>query len=76
MAIATMQFEAGAMIRRQVLFQLRAAAERAGLTFRVVADDGGWLSTSYLVRVEGPDEAVLLFQRSVKRWMQEIEAES
>lgn len=68
MATWDFRFEAGALVRKSLLFQFKAEAVKAGLTFEVIADDGGWISTTYLIRVSGPDRAVATYTEAVTRW--------
>lgn len=68
MATWDFRFEAGALVRKSLLFQFKAEAVKAGLTFEVIADDGGWISTTYLIRVSGPDRAVATYLDAVTRW--------
>jgi hypothetical protein len=75
MATYDFQLEAGALIRKQVLFEFRAAASKAGLTFELLADDGGWLSTTYLARVTGTPEAVTRYAGAVKSWAEKMKSE-
>jgi hypothetical protein len=62
------EIDLGAAIRKTVLFQMRSAAARLDLTFTILADDGGWLSTKYLIRVEGKQGALESFQHAYQHW--------
>jgi hypothetical protein len=68
MATFDFQLEAGALVRKTLLFELRSAAMKRNLTFEVVADDGGWISTRYALRVAGSPEAVTDYADMYNRW--------
>jgi peroxiredoxin len=55
------------------MFALRSIASKLGLTFKVLADDGGWISTTYLVRVEGSKEAIDDYRRVLRRMAKDLE---
>jgi hypothetical protein len=67
------EFEVGAFERKPFMFALRSIASKLGLTFKVLADDGGWISTTYLVRVEGSKEAIDDYRRVLRRMAKDLE---
>jgi hypothetical protein len=75
MATFDFQLEAGALIRKRLLFNLRSLALRNGLTFEVLADDGGWISTSYALRVSGSPEMVAAYAERFNEWSKKMREE-
>jgi hypothetical protein len=53
---ATLNFHAGALIRRRLLFEMRTSAEQSGLNFSL-DESRGWLESDCAVRVRGADRA-------------------
>jgi hypothetical protein len=68
MAAYTFQLSAGALVRKSLIHEFRVHALKSGLSFEVLSDDGGWVSTSYLLRVSGEPGAVATYQRAVESW--------
>lgn len=64
---ATFPFTAGALVRKEAIFQLRKAAQSRGLAINI-SDDGGWFQTEYCVTVEGDESNVQDYVRAVKDW--------
>jgi len=68
----TFSFSAGALVRKEAIFQLKKAAQVRGLSFSSI-DDGGWLTTEYSITVEGPDAMVQGYLAEVKEWVNRID---
>jgi hypothetical protein len=67
---ATFTFSAGALVRKEAVFQLKNAQSR-GLSFSSI-DDGGWLTTEYSITVEGLDDMVKDYPQAVAKWAQGV----
>jgi hypothetical protein len=65
----TFPFSAGALVRKEAIFQLKKAAQIRGLSFSSI-DDGGWLTTEYIITVEGPDVMVQDYLQAFQKWAQ------
>ena len=66
---ATFSFSAGALVRKEVIFQLKTAAQSRGLALGIL-DDGGWISRTYSVTVEGEEPNVKDYLQAVENWAQ------
>jgi hypothetical protein len=66
----TFSFSAGALVRKEAIFQLKRAAQSRGLSFSSI-DNDGWLATEYSIMVEGPDTIVQDYLQAVEKWAQE-----
>lgn len=71
MSTYSFSFEAGALVRGRVLFELRSSAARYGLSFSAL-DDGGWLSTAYQCTVAGEEAAVLNYWRVSQEYLRRV----
>ena len=70
----TFPFSAGCLVRKEAIFQLKKAAQLRGLSFSSI-DDGGWLSTEYIITVEGPDAMVQDYLQKAAEWAQRASTE-
>jgi|WetSurMetagenome_2_1015567.scaffolds.fasta_scaffold106370_2 hypothetical protein len=70
----TFPFSAGALVRKEAIFQLKKAAQIRGLSFSSI-DDGGWFSTDYYITIEGPDALVQNYLQAAARWSQRVSTE-
>jgi len=64
---ATLGFSAGALIRRQCVFEVKAAAQRLGLTVSLL-ENKGWLESEYQITVTGDQDSVTRFLAAFQQW--------
>jgi len=69
---AKMTFTLGALYRGRVLNQLRRYLDEAGVKYELKSY-GGWLSTDYLLVIEGPQDEVRAHIDTIQRWFNSLE---
>lgn len=65
-------FQAGALIRRQVISQLKQYCFRNGLELSV-DEDKGFLESTYFVDIKGPDEALITAKHALESWVRTLD---
>jgi len=66
-----MTFTVGALYRGRVLNQLRRYLDEAGVKYEI-KEYGGWLSTDYLLVIEGPQDVVAEHLETIQRWFNSL----
>lgn len=65
------QLELGVLVRRNVIFQIRSGAQRAGVECEVI-ENKGIFDSEYQIRIIGPTEKVHAFRKSLNDWLSRI----
>lgn len=71
---AKMTFTVGALYRNRVVNQLRRYLDGAGVKYELKSY-GGWLSTDYLLIIEGPEAEVREHVSVISRWFRSLESQ-
>jgi len=69
---AKMTFTVGALYRGRVVNQLRRYLDQAGVNYSLKSY-GGWLSTDYLLVIEGPQDEVQQHVEAIQGWFNGLE---
>lgn len=70
---AKMTFSVGALYRGRVVNQLRRYLDEAGVKYELKSY-GGWLSTDYLLIIEGPQDEVRQHTDAIQSWFRSLES--
>lgn len=70
---AKMTFTVGALYRGRVVNQLRRYLDEAGVKYELKSY-GGWLSTDYLLVIEGPQDEVQQHVDAIQSWFRSLES--
>ena len=70
---AKMSFSVGALYRGRVVNQLRRYLDEAGVKYELKSY-GGWLSTDYLLVIEGPQDEVQQHVDAIQSWFRSLES--
>ena len=70
---AKMTFSVGALYRGRVVNQLRRYLDEAGVKYELKSY-GGWLSTDYLLVIEGPQDEVQQHVDAIQSWFRSLES--
>jgi hypothetical protein len=70
---AKMTFTVGALYRGRVVNQLRRYLDEAGVKYEL-KEYGGWLSTDYLLVIEGPQDEVQKHVDAIQSWFNSLES--
>ncbi|MBI2387952.1 MAG: hypothetical protein HYV14_18345 [Elusimicrobia bacterium] len=73
MVKAKMTFSVGALYRGRVVNQLRRYLDEAGVKYELKSY-GGWLSTDYLLIIEGPQDEVQQHVDAIQSWFRSLES--
>ncbi|PIR19702.1 MAG: hypothetical protein COV48_00510 [Elusimicrobia bacterium CG11_big_fil_rev_8_21_14_0_20_64_6] len=73
MVKAKMTFSVGALYRGRVVSQLRRYLDQTELKYELKSY-GGWLSTDYLLIIEGPQGEVQQHTDTIQRWFRSLES--
>ena len=68
----TFQLELGALMKRQVLYQMEAGAMRHGVTL-AHTNDGGWASANFTFMVSGEKKNVEAYLKAFQDWAKRLE---
>lgn len=72
-AKAKLTFSVGALYRGRVVNQLRRYLDEAGVKYELKSY-GGWLSTDYLLIIEGPQDEVRQHTDAIQSWFRSLES--
>lgn len=72
---ATLKFTAGALIRGRVANEIRRYMDETGLKYEL-KEYKSWLSTDYLLIIEGPQDKVQEHANNIGRWLKSVEREN
>lgn len=67
----TFSFEAGRLVRDDIIFQTRSLALRCGARIEVV-ENRGWIESAYAIQVSGAYSAVKVFCDSWNAWNRKL----
>lgn len=70
---AKMTFTVGALYRGRVVNQLRRYLDEAGVKYEL-KEYGGWLSSDYLLVIEGPQDEVQQHMDAIQAWFRSLES--
>ncbi len=70
---AKITFSVGALYRGRVVNQLRRYLDEAGVKYELKSY-GGWLSTDYLLIIEGPQDEVRRHADAIQSWFRSLES--
>ncbi|MDP3542743.1 MAG: hypothetical protein Q8T11_09795 [Elusimicrobiota bacterium] len=70
---AKLTFSVGALYRGRVVNQLRRYLDEAGVKYELKSY-GGWLSTDYLLIIEGPQDEVRRHTDAIQNWFRSLES--
>jgi hypothetical protein len=70
-ARATLRFTAGLALRTRVANEIRAHLDEAGVKYEL-HEYKGWLSSDFLLVIEGPADQVRIHAQSVQNWLESV----
>jgi hypothetical protein len=68
---ATLQFTAGALLRGRVANEIRRYMDQTGLKYEL-HEYKSWLSTDYLLVIEGPQDEVARHAQNIQDWLRSV----